>query len=183
MLRIVLQLIGVVLLISAVTIGTLKIDNMSADGPSILFPGGELVTGELHTGPDPDWGFINDTAVIELQLDSPMSSRRIWIIESGGKIYVPSGYMRSFLGRLWKDWAFQVAEGDGLAVARINGIRYERQLIRIIEGEDIDGIARKLAKKYSGGAPDAVANTINSINDGDTWIFELAPRKGANNEN
>ena len=182
MLRIVLQLIGVVLLIRAVTIGTLKIDNMGADGPSILFPGGELVTGELHTGPDPDWGFINDTDVIELQLDSPMSSRRIWIIESGGKIYVPSGYMRSFLGRLWKEWAFQASEGDGLAVARINGTRYERQLIRVIEGEYVDGIARKLAEKYPSGASDAVVNTIKSINNGDTWIFELAPRQGATDE-
>jgi len=183
MFRIVLQVIGIVVLIGVVTIVTLKIDNMDADGPSILFPGGELVTGELHSGPDPDWRFTDDVAVIDLQLDNPMSSRRIFIMESGGKVYVPSGYMRSFLGRLWKDWAFQVAEGDGLAVARINGIRYERQLIRIIEGEDIDGIARKLAEKYSGGATDAVANTTKSINDGDTWIFEMAPRQGATNAN
>jgi hypothetical protein len=182
MIRIFLQLIGVVLLVSLVTIGTLKIDNMSADGPSILFPGGELVTGELHRGPDPDWGFIKDIAVIDLQLDSPMSSRRIWIIESGGKVDVPSGYMRSFLGRLWKEWAFQASDGDGLAVARINGIRYERQLIRVTGSEYIDGVARKLAEKYPSGAPDAVANTIKSINNGDTWIFELAPRQGATDE-
>ena len=95
MLRIVLQVIGIVVLIGAVTIVTLKIDNMGADGPSILFPG-----GELHSGPDPDWRFTDDTAVIDLQLDNPMSSRRIFIMESGGKVYVPSGYMRSFLGRL-----------------------------------------------------------------------------------
>jgi hypothetical protein len=183
MLRIVLQVIGIVVLIGAVTIITLKIDNMDADGPSILFPGGELVSGELHRGPDPDWGFTDDTFVIELQLDSPMSSRRIFIMESDGKIYVPSGYMRSFLGRLWKDWAFQAAEGDGLAVARINGTRYERQLIRVSEGEAIDGIARKLAQKYSGGAPDAVAISKKQIIDGDTWIFELAPREGATDEN
>jgi len=183
MLRIVLQVIGIVVLFGAVTIITLKIDNMDEDGPSILFPGGELVTGELHSGPDPDWRFTDDIPVIELQLDNPMSSRRIFIMESDGKVYVPSGYMQSFLGRLWKDWAFQAAEGDGLAVARINGIRYERQLIRISEGESIDGIARKMATKYSGGAPDAVANIKKSISDGDTWIFELAPRGGATNEN
>lgn len=183
MLRIVLQVVGIVVLIGAVTIITLKIDNMDADGPSILFPGGELVTGELHSGPDPDWGFTDDIFVIELQLDNPMSSRRIFIAESDGKIYVPSGYMRSFLGRLWKDWAFQAAEGDGLAVARINGIRYERQLIQVSEGKAIDGIAEKLAQKYSGGAPDAVATSKKQIIDGDTWIFELAPRQGATDEN
>ena len=183
MLRIVLQVIGIVVLIGAVTIITLKIDNMDADGPSILFPGGELVTGELHSGPDPDWSFTDDIAVIELQLDSPMSSRRIYIMESGGKVYVPSGYMRSLLGRLWKEWAFQAEEGDGLAVARINGMRYERQLIRVSEGEVIDGIAQKLAGKYAGGAPDAVADTKKQIIDGDLWIFELAPRQGATDEN
>jgi hypothetical protein len=183
MLRIVLQAVGIVVLIGAVTIITLKIRNMDADGPSILFPGGELVSGELHTGPDPDWRFTDDVAVIELQLDKPMSSRRIFIAESGGKIYVPSGYMRSFIGRLWKDWAFQAAEGDGLAVARIRGTRYKRQLIRVSEGDVIDGIAQKLAQKYSGGAPDAVAVTKKQIIDGDTWIFELAPRQGAADEN
>jgi len=176
MLRFIVQVIGIVVLVGAVTITTLKIDYMDADGPSILFPGGELVTGELHSGPDPDWTFTDDIPVIELQLDGPMSSRRIFIMESGGKIYVPSGYMQSFLGRLWKDWAFQAAEGDDMAVARINGIRYERQLIRISEGEVINGIAQKLAKKYSAGTPEAVAGTIKSINNGDTWIFELAPR-------
>ena len=183
MLRIVLQVIGIVVLFAAVTMITLKIDNMDADGPSILFPGGELVTGELHSGPDPDWRFTDDIAVIELQLDDPMSSRRIYIMESGGKVYVPSGYMRSLLGRLWKEWAFQAEEGDGLAVARINGIRYERQLIRVSEGEAIDGISQKLAGKYAGGGADAVAAVKKSISDGDTWIFELAPREGATNEN
>jgi len=183
MLRIVAQIIGIVVLIAAVTIITLKIANMNADGPSILFPGGKLVTGELHSGPDPDWRFTDDIFVIELQLDKPMSSRRIFVMESGGKVYVPSGYMRSVLGRLWKEWAFQAAEGDGLAVARINGIRYERQLIRISEGDAINGIVQKMAEKYSGGAPDAASNSIRRIADGDTWIFELAPREGATLEN
>lgn len=178
MLRIVLQVLGVVVLFAAVTLVTLKLDNMNADGPSILFPGGELVSGEMHNGPDPDWSFTDDIAVIELQLDQPMSSRRIFIAESNGKVYVPSGYMRSFLGRLWKEWAFQAAEGDGLAVARINGVRYQRQLIRVSDDEVIHGVAEKLAQKYSGGSPEAVANGVQAVKNGDTWIFELAPRDG-----
>jgi hypothetical protein len=187
MFRIILQVIGIIVLFGAVTIVTLKIDNMDADGPSILFPGGELISGEQHTGPEPDWAFTDDVFFIELQLDEPMSSRRIFIMESDGKIYVPSGYMQSFLGRLWKEWAFQAAEGDGLAVARINGVRYERELIRVREGKAIEGIAQKMAKKYSGGGPEAVASGIASVANGDTWIFELAPRvstlQGTKNEN
>ena len=179
MLRIILQVVGVIVLILSVTIVTLKIDKQDADGPSILFPGGELVSGELHTGPDPDWGFTDDIFTIELQLDDPLSSRTIFIMESGGKVYIPSGYMRTLLGRIWKEWAFQADEGDGLAVARIDGIRYERQLIRTSEADVIDGVAAKLAEKYAGGTPEAVASIKQSVMDGDTWIFEMAPRQGA----
>ncbi len=177
MTRIIVQIIGILLLIPTVTYVTLRIDHQDQDGPSILFPGGRLVTGELHTGLEPDWSFTDDIQVIELQLEEPASSRRIFIMESGGKVYVPSGYMRSLLGRLWKDWAFQAVEGDGLAVARIDGVRYERQLIRVTKGSEVEGVATKLAAKYAGGAStETVAGVIESIENGDTWIFELAPR-------
>jgi hypothetical protein len=173
----ILQIVGIVILIPAVTIATLRIEKRNDDGPSILFPGGKLISGELHTGPEPDWSFTDDVSTIELQLEKPLASRRIFIMESNGKIYVPSGYMRSTLGRIWKDWAFEADAGDGLAVARIDGVRYERQLIRLKEGPEVDGVATKLAAKYSGGAsPAAIAGIKSSIENGDTWIFELAPR-------
>jgi hypothetical protein len=176
-LRIVLQVVGILILIPAVTIITLRIDHQDADGPSILFPGGELISGELHTGADPDWSFTDDISVIELQLDDPLSSRRIFIMESEGKIYVPSGYMRSMLGRIWKDWAFQADEGDGLAVARFGGVRYERQLIRVKEGPVLDGIVAKMATKYGSGATqEAIEEGRGAIEAGDVWIFEMAPR-------
>ena len=174
--RIVLQIIGILILIPAVSYLTLRYDNKDADGPSILFPGGELVSGELYQGPEPDWSFTDEVNTIELQLDNPMSSRTIFVMESGGKVYVPSGYMKSFLGRIWKDWAFQADEGDGLAVARINGVRYQRQLRRIDDPEEIAGVAAKLAQKYAGGAPEAAAAVEQTILDGETWIFEMAPR-------
>jgi hypothetical protein len=98
-------------------------------------------------------------------------------MESDGKVYVPSGYMRSFLGKLWKDWAFQVEDGSNLAVARINGVRYERELLRINDPTVVDGVAKKLAQKYAGGAsPEAIAEIATGVVDGDTWIFEMAPR-------
>ena len=177
MFRIILQILGILILIPAVTIGTLRWDNREADGPSILFPGGQLVAGDLHTGADPDWSFTDDVFTIELQLDDPLASRRIFIMESEGKIYVPSGYMRSFLGRIWKDWAFAADAGDGMAVARINDVRYERRLVRTTDPTIIKGVATKLAQKYAGGiSPEAVAGIEQSVADGDTWIFEMAPR-------
>ena len=180
-LKIVLQVLGILILIPAVAIATLRLDNQNADGPSILFPGGELVSGELYTGPEPDWSFTDDVQTVELQLVDPLSSRLIFVMESEGKVYVPSGYMRSTLGKIWKDWAFQADEGNGLAVVRINGTRYERQLVRIKEGPVLDGIVAKMGSKYGGGAtatPEAIQAGRASVEAGDIWIFEMAPRGG-----
>lgn len=180
MLKILLQIVGLLVLLLAATLVTLKLKHQNADGPSILFPGGKLVSGELHTGPEPDWRFTDDLFVIELQLEEPLSSRRIFVMESDGKVYVPSGYMRSLLGRIWKDWAFQAEAGDGLAVARIDGVRYPRKLIRVQDPDIIRGVAEKLAQKYAGGAtPETVAEIARSVAEGDTWIFEMAPRSDA----
>jgi len=178
-LKIVLQVLGILLLIPGVAYVTLRVDNSNADGPSILFPGGELVSGELYTGPEPDWSFTDDVTTVELQLVEPLSSRLIFIMESEGKVYIPSGYMRSTLGKIWKEWAVQADEGNGLAVVRIDGTRYERQLVRIKEGPVLDGIVAKLASKYNPGSqstPESIAAGRASIEAGDTWIFEMAPR-------
>ena len=183
-LKIVLQVVGILLLIPAVAMATLRFDNRNADGPSILFPGGELVSGELYTGPEPDWSFTDDVQTVELQLVDPLSSRLIFVMESEGKVYVPSGYMQSTLGRLWKDWAVQADEGDGLAVVRIDGTRYERQLVRIKEGPVLDGVVAKMSSKYGAAAspedisPEAIKAGRASIESGNTWIFEMAPRGG-----
>lgn len=176
-LTIVLQVLGVLAVVLASAILTLRWDNRNADGPSILFPGGTFTSGEVYSGPEPDWRFTDGIGVVELQIDDPPSSRRTFIMESDGRIYVPSGYMKSFLGRIWKDWAFQADERKSLGEVRIDGIRYPRKLVRIEEGEVLDGIARKLAEKYGGGASEeAVRQVRASVEEGSTWIFELAPR-------
>jgi len=56
-LRIGLQVLGIAVLIPIVALGTLRYENRDNDGPSILLPGGELVSGELYSGPEPDWRF------------------------------------------------------------------------------------------------------------------------------
>jgi hypothetical protein len=167
---------GFVMLIGAVTIGTLRIQRSSADGATVVFPGGEMMAGELHTGAEPNWNFTDDIFTIELQLNDPMATRRIFILESEGKIYVVSGYMKSFLGKIWKEWAFDADEG----VLRVNNVRYPRQLIRIEEGDVLNGVAAKLLAKYSGVptpvSAEAIATARADIEDGNSWIFELTPR-------
>ncbi len=173
-----LQIVGLVALLLCVTLVTLSIKHRGADGPSLVFPGGKLVSGELHAGADPDWSFTDQVGTIELETSDPVSSRRIFVMESEGKIYVGSAYMRSMLGRLWKDWAFDVEEaGAHNAVARIEGVRYERRLVRVTDPKVVEGVARKSAMKYAGGAtPEAIAQVMKHVADGDTWLFELAPR-------
>ena len=179
-LKTVLQAIGFVVLIGAVSIATLRIQRSSADGATVVFPGGELISGDLHTGPEPDWSFTDDIFTIELQLNDPMATRRIFILESEGKIYVVSGYMKSFLGKIWKEWAFDADEGNDEGVLRVNNVRYPRQLVRIKEGAVLDGVSAKLLAKYSGVptpvSATAIATARADIEDGNSWIFELAPR-------
>jgi len=177
-LKVLLQVIGILVLIPVVALATLRFEHRNADGPSIVFPGGELVSGELYTGPEPDWSFTSDVQTVELELEDSNSSRLIWILDANGKAYVASGYMNTILGRLWKHWAIEADEGSGLAVLRIGDTRYERQLVRIHEGDELDGVAASMLRKYMGGnvSPEAIAATRADIEAGNTWIFQLAPR-------
>ena len=136
------------LLIPVTAVATAAVKQRFADGPNRVFSGGPLVSGELHTGPDPDWRFVKDIPTIEMQLLDPPRSRRIWTAEADGKLYVWAGYMGTTVGQLWKRWPVQ-AERDGRAVIRIDGTRYERQLVRIKSGPILDGISDAISSKSS----------------------------------
>ncbi len=166
----VLIIAGCLLLIPLSAVLTAAAKQRFADGPNRFFSGGPLVSGELHTGAEPDWSFVADIATIELQLLDPPRSRRIWTAEHDGKLYVWSGYMDSTVGRLWKRWPVQ-AERDGRAVLRIDGKRYERQLVRIQSGDVLDGITSTIRAKYPS------QTTREAIEAGDAWLFEAAPRQ------
>ena len=166
--RKVLLVVGVLVLIPVLALSALAVSSRFSDGPSALFSGGPLVAGELVTGPEPDWSFVGDVFTIELQLLDPPRSRVIWIADHEGKLYVVSGYMNGFLGRLWKKWPAQ-AELDGRAILRIDDKRYERQLVRIKSGAVLEGVTAEFSRKYGGMTPA-------SIESESTWLFELAPR-------
>jgi hypothetical protein len=163
------MVVGILLLIPLVAIGTLLVASGYADGASPLFGGGELVRGELVTGPEPDWSVARDVPTVELQLLDPPRSRVTWIVEHEGRPYIVCSYMGSTIGRLWKRWPAQ-AERDGRAIVRIAGKRYERTLKRIRTGSVVEGVASELRRKYKS------AITSADIEAGTTWLFELAPR-------
>ena len=166
--KILVIVLGVALVPTTAVI-TAAAKQSSADGPNRVFSGGPLTSGELYTGAEPDWRFLSDVPTLELQLLNPPESRRIWVAEVRGKMYVWSGYMNSYVGKIWKTWPGQ-AVADGRAVVRINGTRYERQLKRIQIGDVLDEIAAVISAKYPSQATRAV------IDSGDLWVFEVAPR-------
>jgi hypothetical protein len=140
------------------------------DGPMGLVPGGPLEAGELVTGAEPDWTFARDIKEMEFQLVEPPQSRTIWLQVYDKKLYVVSGYMNSTLGRIWKQWPAHALQ-DGRAVIRIDGKRYERKLVRILDDRRVlDGIAAETNRKYG------AALTSDMAASGDAWFFALQPR-------
>ena len=157
------------ILIPVTAVSTAAVKQRLSDGSNFVFSGGPLVEGELYSGPEPDWSFVDDIPLIELQLINPPTTRTIWTAENEGKLYVWSGYMGTTVGRMWKQWPLQ-AEADGRAIVRINGVRYERNLRRIQSGPDLEGITAAITNKYPS------QTTATSIESGSVWLFEAEPR-------
>ena len=158
--------IGVVVLLVVVLVFGARF----GDGPIAIIPGGPLVAGELVTGPEPDWTFARDLAEMEFQLVEPPQSRTIWLEVHDKKLYVVSGYMNSTLGRIWKQWPAQALR-DGRAVIRIDGKRYERKLVRILDDRlQLEAIAAEVNRKYGASLRADMAAS------GDAWFFALQSR-------
>jgi hypothetical protein len=142
------------------------------DGPAGMLAGGPFRSGDFHLGPDPDWQFVRDLDTVEFQLLKPPRSRTTWIIEHEGRLFIPSGYMNTGLGRLWKQWPPQ-AEHDGRAILRIDRVWLFPRQLRRVQADDpalIEPLVAELNRKYRVGAtPEAVAS-------GALWLFELHPR-------
>ena len=178
-----LRWIGIALAVLVLGLVAVAIVARSLDGPLrplpfALLPGGPLRTGELVTGPEPDWSFARDIEVMEFQLLDPAHSRHTWLLVHEGKLYVPCGYMDSWWGRLYKQWPVD-AMNDGRAVVRIAGKRYERQAVRVTEPELFWSLAKAVLEKYLPGEAEARSDELSSPESTGVWFFELAPRGGA----
>ena len=166
-LRIALGLLGsLALLIVLVLIGA-----RFADGPIVIIAGGPFTSGELVTGPEPDWSFVRDVQEVEFQLLEPARSRTTWILDHDGKAYIPSGYMTTWWGRIWKRWPHE-AEKDPRILLRIGDELYERELVRVEDGPVVAPLLEELSRKYAGGAE----IPLEAVTSGYLWLYELAPR-------
>ena len=167
-------LLGLIALI-VVGLTALFVTARFSDGPMEIIAGGPFTTGEMQTGPEPDWSFIGDVKEVQFQLLDPERSRTTWIAEHEGKIYIPSGYMTTWWGKLWKHWPHE-ALNDGRILFRVGGPDgkiWKRQLVRVESGPELQPILNELSRKYFGGT-EVSTETVDS---GYTWIFELAPRE------
>ena len=167
----ILRFIVNLLAVFALAIVVLLVAARFADGPVAIIAGGPFTSGELVTGPEPDWSFVSDIQNVEFQLVDPARSRTTWILEHAGKAYIPCGYMTTWWGKIWKQWPLQ-AEQDGRAILRVDGRLYDRQLVRVMDGPEVEPVMAELGRKYAGGA----AFPREVFDSGYLWIFELLPR-------
>jgi len=161
---------GAALLAALGVAGTVIVARLH-DGPLGVVAGGPFDSGELYTGPEPDWSFLRDYATVEFQLLDPRRSRTTWIMEHENRIFIVSGYMNTWYGGLWKHWPAE-AEQDGRIVLRVDGKLYEREMVRVMEGDFVPPVLAELSRKYLGG----IDVPMSEITSGNMWMFELLPR-------
>ena len=157
--------LGVALLGAGLLIGA-----RFADGPLAIVAGGPFRSGTPHAGPEPDWSFVRDLQTVEFQSLEPARSRTTWILFHDGRVFIPCGYMDSTLGRIWKKWPHEI-ERDGRVILRADGKLFERQLVRVRDGEALAPVLAELSRKYVGQPIPVEAVTSDSL-----WIFEIVPR-------
>jgi hypothetical protein len=166
-----LRLVAGLLALLVVAIAGLVIAARFSDGPIVIIAGGPFKSGELVSGPEPDWSFVRDVREIEFQLLDPPRSRITWILDHEGKAYIPCGYMTTWWGKLWKRWPHEAAK-DPRILLRIGDQLYERRLVRIEEGPEVEPLLAELSRKYARGREIPLA----AVTSGYLWLYELAPR-------
>lgn len=163
MARILVRSLAALILVAVLALALLAVAARFSDGPLGPFAGGPLVAGELVPPPD-DWSFLREVETVELQLLEPPRSRTTWIAVSGGRAYVPAGFMTV---PLWKQWPHQ-AVADGRALLRVGGKRYPVRLVRVEDPGERDRVVRAVMEKYGPGddpGPESL------------WIFRVEPRR------
>ena len=140
------------------------------DGPIGVLTGGAFSTGEVVSA-EPDWRFVKDYNTVEFQLLEPARSRTSWIAEHQGRIFIPSGYMLSTVGKIWKQWPLH-AEKDGRVILRVDDKLYPRQLVRITDDPALPAVLAELSRKYGSGTQ----MPVSEVDRGSLWIFELVQR-------
>jgi hypothetical protein len=159
-----------VIAVIVIAIGSFLFYMRFHDGPIEVFSGGAFSSCELVNESAPNWNEISELATFEVQTLVPARSRTTWLTVVDDRLFIPSGYMNTAFGKIWKRWPLH-AEKDGRARLRIGDKIYELRLNRISpEDPIIPGVVAGLNSKYPS------EGTVDQVKSNDTWIFELAPR-------
>ena len=169
--KFVLRVVAGLLALRLVLICGLLVGARFADGPIAIIAGGPFASGELVSGPEPNWSFVSSVREVEFQLLNPARSRTTWILYHEGKPYIPCGYMTTWWGKIWKQWPHE-AEKDPRILLRNGDDLYERELGRNQEGPIVAPLLTELSRKYAGGRE----IPMESVTSGYLWLYELAPR-------
>ncbi len=140
------------------------------DGPMEIFAGGPFKTGEIVQTKPSNWSFLQDRPTLEFQTLEPTRSRITWLAVVDGRLFVPSGYMNTGIGKIWKHWPLE-AEKDGRALLRIDDKIYPVRLVRVNPAAPYaEEIITELNRKYPG------SGTVDNVRNEDTWLFEIVTR-------
>jgi len=134
------------LVATALAIGTLLLSR--ADGPTFVFAGGPLRSGELVDIASLDWAELDHSSELELEIVGAASSRTLWFSVREGVPYVACDL--DCIGGALTRWPQQI-ERDDRVVIRIDGKRVEGRLVPVPHGSVEYRLARaRRDRKYSG---------------------------------
>ncbi len=165
------KFITVIVGLVAIAIGLTMFAARFADGPWALISGGPFTTGTLVEN-QTDWSFLKDRTEVEFELVGAGSSRTSWVVEHNNRVFIPSGYMNTTIGKIWKHWPYD-AEKDGRIILRVDDKLYHHTLKRVIDDPDMPVVRSELARKYGGAGFTEVPES--EVTSGNLWVFELIP--------
>jgi hypothetical protein len=151
-----------------ISVGSVFIVARFNDGPLEIISGGPFESGEVLPTPE-EWSFLKDRMTMELQTMVPPRSRTMWVVVHDNRLYVISRYMKTLVGKVWKQWPRNLHKNNQ-AVIRVDNNLYELKLVRITDGDHIEEIVAVFNEKYRNDVSAA------SIASGSTWLFELTGR-------
>ena len=141
------------------------------DGPIEIFSGGAFKSGTPMSNIAPDWPSLKDKQTIQVQSIKPERSRTTWFAVIDERAFVPSGYMNTKIGKIWKQWP-KHTEQDPRSKIRIDGRIYDTQLLRLTADDPlIPAIVDELNRKYPSNA------SVEDIAANSTWIFEVTSQR------
>ena len=145
------------------------------DGPRGLLAGGPFQSGAEAMSPA-DWSFLEGQDTLEFQTEAPERSRTVWLVVHDNRLFLVSGYMNTFVGKLWKKWPFHI-EANPNVLIRDQGKIFEQRLNRLREGATSVAVMQKFSDKYGLAAETPSDKAVLAmLAAGDTWLFEVVAR-------